>query len=253
MNKVRDKFLKREKCIGSWLMIDHYLVPDILSSAGFEFLVIDLEHTTTDLSSMSIVIDKILMNSIAPMVRLPSLNEEVIKKALDAGAEGIICPTIKTKEDVQKLIDYCFYPPTGKRGVGLFKAQKFKDNFDNYVKSHKDDITVIAQIEHIDAVKNIEDILSVDRLDGVIIGPYDLSASLGFPGQFDRPEFKTALDKVIKSVRASGKSLGFHVIEPSAELAQEKFSEGYNFVAFSIDFLFLKRAAENEMKKLLKA
>ena len=252
MKNLRKKLLNKELTIGSWISIDHYLIPDLLGKAGFDLLVIDMEHTTTGLKEMSILIDKIKMNGIVPFVRLPRIDEEIIKKVLDAGAMGLIAPMVKTKADMDKLIEFSFYPPYGKRGVGLFKAQEFKDNFENYCQSHKEDIVIIAQIEHIDAVNNIEEILNNERLDGIMVGPYDLSASMGFPGQFEKDEVKLALEKVISSVRKSSKSLGFHVIEPEAEHALAKIKEGYNFIAFSLDFLFLKRAAENEMKKIMR-
>lgn len=250
MHCIRQKLLKKDRTIGSWISIDHHLIPDLMGHAGFEWLVIDLEHSVIDLNNMSILIDKIKMNSMVPFVRLPEINQSIIKKSLDAGACGVIAPMVKTSQDVLDLISYCFYPPNGKRGVGLFKAQDFGENFEKYKEEHYSEIAIIAQIEHVDAVKNLESILSIPRLDGILVGPYDLSASLGIAGDFSNPIFKNSLEEIITKTKKSSKALGFHVVDTEAQVVIDKFVEGYNFIAFGTDFLFLKNSALNEMKKI---
>ena len=177
-------------------------------------------------------------------------DEVVIKHALDAGADGIIVPMIKSEEDARMAVQYAKYPPIGKRGVGLSRAQNYGNNFHEYKKWVNDGLIIVGQIEHIDGVNNLEDIISVDELDGIIIGPYDLSGSLGFPGEFDREIVNKALDKVKQICLEAEFSLGFHVVQPDVDLAKCKINEGYNFIAFSTDFYFMGETAIEATKAL---
>ena len=113
------------------------------------------------------------------------------------GIDGIIVPSINSKKDAIEIVNYCLYPPHGKRGAGLYRAQNYGIGFEDY-KKRLNDIVIVAQIEHINAVNNIEEILSVDRVDSIIIGPYDLSSSMGFPGEYNRDDVQNALKKVEK-------------------------------------------------------
>jgi 2-dehydro-3-deoxyglucarate aldolase len=142
------------------------------------------------------------------------------------------------------------YPPIGKRGVGLNRAQKYGTGFVEYQKWVKDEVVIIAQIEHIEAVNNLEDILNTEGIDGTIVGPYDLSASMGVPGEYHLPEVKAALDKINEVTKAMNKPLGFHVIQSKIEFLQERIDQGYTFLAFSLDFFFLGDTARDEMAKL---
>lgn len=250
MKHLREKILSKKKSIGSWMALDHYLIPDLMAEKIMEWLVIDMEHSTTDLSTMSVMIDKIKAKNIAPWIRLPNVDEVIIKKCLDAGATGLIAPMVKTKSDVEKLIKYSFYPPMGSRGVGLYKAQNFRDNFNEYVKNHIEEIVIIAQIEHIDALKDLDNILSVPRLDGILIGPYDLSSSMGFPGEYHRQEVKDALTEIKTKAKKHGKALGFHVVEPDHHEAIKRLEEGYDFLAVGVDFLYLKKAIKETAESL---
>ena len=189
-------------------------------------------------------------NDMHALVRVSKNEEVIIKKVLDAGADGIIVPMINSSDDCQRAINYIKYPPIGKRGVGLSRAQNYGIGFKEYKNWLENEIIFIAQIEHKDAVKNIDDILKFKYLDGIIIGPYDLSASMGFAGDYNNKLVKNMLEKVHKSVSKSNKSLGFHVIESDYNKVLDKIKLGYNLIAFSLDFFFLGDHARKEMKKL---
>ncbi len=247
---LKKKLLNNELTIGSWITIGHPSVVEVLSHAGFDWLTIDLEHTSIDYSTAQVLISTIQAHNMAALVRVSKNDEVYIKRALDAGADGVIVPMINNTEDARKAVEYVKYPPEGKRGVGLYRAQKFglNNGFENYKKWLSDNAIVIAQIEHIDAINNIEEIIATSGIDGVIIGPYDLSGSLGIPGKFDDIRVITALTKYEKVCKEKNFPMGFHVIQPDHRLLRNKIDAGYSFLAFSTDFFFMGKKASFEMK-----
>ncbi len=247
---LKQKLSNRENTVGSWVTIGHQAIIDILAEAGFDWLTIDIEHTSIDFNELQILIGFIQSHGMAALVRVSKNEEVVIKRALDAGADGIIVPMICSKGEAEAAVAYAKYPPFGKRGVGLNRAQRYGFGFEEYKEWVEKNLVIICQIEHIDGVNNIEEIINAKGVDGIIIGPYDLSGSLGIPGKFDEPIFQQALKKVEKICIANNKSMGYHVIEPDGSLVIEKQKTGYNFIAFSTDFFFLGKKAVKEMSKL---
>ncbi len=249
---LKKKLQNNELTIGSWITIGHPSVIEVLSHAGFDWLTIDMEHTTIDYSMAQILISTIQSNGMAALVRVSKNDEVYIKRVLDAGADGVIIPMINNADEARKAVEFVKYPPEGKRGVGLYRAQQFglNNGFENYKKWLNESVVTIAQIEHIDAINNIEEIISIPGIDGVIIGPYDLSGSLGIPGEFDNSKVISALSKFEKVCKEKNYPMGFHVIEPKFELLQEKINLGYRFLAFSTDFFFMGKKANEEMRKL---
>jgi len=157
---------------------------------------------------------------------------------------------ICSKEEAKQAVDFVKYPMIGKRGVGLNRAQKYGTAFDTYKEWVNDEVVIIAQIEHIDAIDNLESILSVTGIDGIIVGPYDLSASMGYPGEYERSDVQAALLKIDEVAKKLNKPLGFHVIDSGHQKILEKINKGYSFLAFSLDFFFLGDKAREEMKLL---
>lgn len=249
-SNLKKKLSNNEITIGSWLTIPNQAVIEILGSAGFEWLTIDMEHSPISIETILNLIGHIQGNGMQALVRVSKNQEVPIKRVLDAGADGVIVPMIKNKEEAERAVGFVKYPPVGKRGVGLNRAQKYGTAFDTYQDWVKNQAVVIAQIEHIEAVNNLEDILSVEGIDGIIVGPYDLSASMGFPGQYDREDVKEALKRVDEITLKMKKPLGFHVIDSNHEKTVEKIKIGYTFLAFSLDFFFIGDKAREEMKML---
>jgi len=247
---LKEKLRNRENTIGSWITIGHQAIIDILAEAGFDWLTIDLEHTAIDLNELQVLIGFIQSHGMAALVRVSKNEEVIIKRALDAGADGVIVPMVCSKEDAQRAVSFAKYPPAGKRGVGLNRAQRYGFGFEEYKNWVEQHMVVIAQIEHVEGVNNIEEIIQTKGIDCIIIGPYDLSGSLGIPGNFDEPMVQEALRKVEQVCLAHNKSMGYHIIEPDSSLIIEKQKAGYNFIAFSTDFLFLGKKAFEEMNKL---
>ena len=247
---LKNKLKNNKLTLGSWITIGHPSIVDIMSSAGFEWLVVDIEHTSIDLTTAHNLIATIQANNMKALVRVSKNEEVIIKRILDMGADGIVVPMIKSKIDAIEAINYAKYPPIGKRGVGLFRAQKYGLGFNEYKNWVNEELVIIAQIEHIEAVNNIEEIITTDGIDGVIIGPYDLSGSMGHPGEYNRPDVKDAIDKVIKSCKKNNVPSGFHVIESNPEKLQQRIDEGCTFLAYSLDFFFLGDCAREGMKKI---
>jgi len=247
---LKEKLQNKELSIGSWLTIPHQAVIEIMSTAGFEWLTIDMEHSPISIETIMNLIGHIQGNGMQALVRVSKNEEVAIKRVLDAGADGVIVPMIKNKEEAIEAVSFVKYPPLGKRGVGLNRAQKYGTAFDTYQDWVNNNAVVIAQIEHIDAVNNLEEIFSVPGIDGIIVGPYDLSASMGFPGQYDREDVKAALERIDVVAKKLNKPLGFHIVDSDHSKILEKIDKGYSFLAFSLDFFFLGDKARQEMNLL---
>ena len=249
-NTVKQKLCDNKLTIGSWITIGHPGVVEIMSNAGFEWLTIDLEHTSIDLTMAQVLISTIQARGMKALVRVSKNEEVAIKRVLDMGADGVVVPMVNNKEDAQKAVEYVKYPPVGKRGVGLYRAQNYGLGFEDYKKWVNDEVIIIAQIEHIDAVENISSIINVDGIDGTIIGPYDLSGSMGCPGDYDRKDVQGAIKKVKNACKKDNIPYGFHVIESDPSRLQTKIEEGCTFLAYSTDFFFLGDKARDGMNKI---
>lgn len=236
---LKRKLKGQKVTLGSWITIGNTSIAEIMARCGFDWLVIDMEHSAIDIAMAQELIRIIELCKVAPLVRVGENNPNIIKRVMDAGAHGVIVPMVNTKEDAINAVNSVKYPPYGKRGVGLARAQKYGLGFEEYKKWLEKESIVIVQIEHIDAVNNLKDILSVKGVDGFIVGPYDLSASIGKPGEFNDPEVKTALKNVQLIAKKIKKPAGIHVIPPDHREVNNKIKGGYKFIAFSLDTLFL--------------
>ena len=183
------------------------------------------------------------MNQITPLVRLTNLDENLIKRVMDAGAGGIIVPNISSKDEVKKAVAATRYPPIGNRGVGLDRAQGYGTKFKEYLNWQKEGPVVIAQIEHIKAIDNLSEIFSEKGLDGFLIGPYDLSCSMGIPGDFNNPKFIDVVNLIIEQGKKSELAIGIHIVEPDLNLLKESINKGYSFIAYSVDIRMLSTVA----------
>lgn len=250
MNKLKQKLKKNKLTIGSWITLGNQAIVEIMATAGFDWLTIDLEHSVINIQEAQNLIAQIQANGMQALVRVSKNEEVVIKRVLDAGADGIIVPMIRNAKEAKMAVDFAKYPPIGKRGVGLARAQKYGIGFEEYKERLNNDLVIIAQIEHIEAVKNLEGILSVSGIDGIIIGPYDLSGSMNKPGRFNEPDVKAAICRVEEICKKVNKPLGYHVIQPDSKELQKRIDLGYTFLAFSLDFLFLGEKAREEMRKI---
>ena len=236
--------------IGSWITTNNISVVELMSSFAFDWLCIDLEHTAIDYKDLLILVSTIQGNNKKAYVRVGANDSLVIKRALDIGADGIIVPMINNIDDAKKAINSIFYPPIGERGVGLFRAQGYGFDFENYRDIKSKNIEFIAQIEHIDAINNLDSILSLRNVHGTIIGPYDMSSSIGKTGQLDCKELKSLVKKYEKISKKYDKKMGYHVVPIDYKRVKQKVKAGYNFIAFGFDLHFLGSAIKNQLNKL---
>ena len=213
----KNVFQGNQLALGSWITLAHPAVAEIMANAGFDWLAVDLEHSVITIREAEELIRIIDLCGVVPLVRLTSNNPDLIKRVMDAGSHGVIVPMINSAEDAMKAVESVKYPPLGRRGVGLARAQKYGADFDSYKEWQKDSPVIIAQIEHIDAVENFRSIISVDGIDGFIIGPYDLSSSMGIPGEFEHPEFLEVMHEIHATAAEVNAVGGIHVIEPDEQ------------------------------------
>jgi len=245
---LKTKLKNHELTVGTWISLAHPAIAEIMVKAGFDWVVVDLEHSVITLREAEELIRVIDLGGSVPLVRLSTNDPVQAKRVMDAGAHGIIVPMINSKEDVAKAVASIHYPDKGVRGVGLARAQGYGTKFHEYAEWLKKEAVVVIQIEHVEAVKNIKEILSCDDVDGYIIGPYDLSASMGLSGQFDHPDVVAALKKIREAGAALKKPGGLHVVEPNPEELKSRIKEGFQFIAYSVDFRMLDVACRTGMK-----
>ena len=239
MTTLKSKLAAGKVTIGSWLTLAHPAIAEIMSRAGFDWLTIDLEHSVITIREAEELIRVVALTGVSPLVRLSANDPVQIKRVMDAGAHGIIVPMVNSRGDADAAVRAVRYPPAGNRGVGLSRAQGYGNAFETYRAWLDQESVVIIQVEHIDAVNDLEAIMSVEGVDGFIVGPYDLSGSLGVPGQFDHPSVKEAMGRIRSVGRSSEKAFGIHVIEPQVDELRRRLEEGYNFIAYSLDIRML--------------
>ena len=246
-NPLKTKLQNNQLTIGSWITLGSTNIAEIMAQAGFEWLTIDMEHSVITIDIAQKLIQVIDGCGVVPLVRVGENNPNLIKRVMDAGAYGVIVPMVNTREQAEAAVNAVKYPPIGTRGVGLARAQGYGFDFDDYAATVNDESVVIIQVEHIDSVNNLEDILSVEGVDGCIIGPYDLSGSLGVPGNFTHPDVLAALERVESVCEKMNVPLGMHVIEPNHGLVVDKIKKGYTFIAFSLDSLILGTSCREQL------
>lgn len=244
---LKERLKQDKQTIGSWITLAHPAIAEIMARAGFDWLVVDLEHSVITLREAEELIRTIALCGCTPLVRLSSNDPVQIKRVMDAGAHGILVPMVRTAEDARRAVAAVQYPPAGTRGVGLARAQGYGSTFNEYRRWLPEEAVVIVQVEHIDAVNNIEAILSTPGVDGYILGPYDLSASMGCPGEFDSSVVAGAMERVRKAGASHKKPGGIHIVEPDTALLRKYAQQGFRFVAYSVDIRMLDRVCRDAM------
>ena len=246
-----------EVSIGSWIQFAQPAHAEILAKSGFDWLAVDLEHSVISLREAEDLIRIIDLCKVVPLVRLSSNNPVQIARIMDAGAHGVIVPMINTKKEAQAAVDAVFYPPKGKRGVGLARAHEYGAKFEEYRNWLPENGIVIVQIENIKGVENLREILSVEGIFGFIVGPYDLSSSLGIPGELDHPLMLKKLKEIIDIANDFPNiKKGVHKISIDPDPVLDAVNAGYDLIAYSTDMLFMGdscRRGINQIRSQLKA
>ena len=247
-NPVRKDLLERKITLGTWIQIGHPAVSEILANTGFDWIAADCEHTDIDIECFSNIARGMFGRGPVPLVRVRENNTLAIRQVLDAGAEGIIVPLINTAEDARKAVAAAKYPPQGIRGFAFSRVNNWGVDFDRYSKSANDDIAIVVMIESREAVENIDEILSVEGVDGVFIGPYDMSGSYGIPGQTSAPIVQQACRNVAEACKIHNKSAGIHLVIPTIDQIKKTINDGFTFIALGMDTVFLNDASRNVLE-----
>ncbi len=243
MNNLKTR---KKPIIGTWLNSGSTVIAEVLANNNLDFVCIDAEHSPVDINDVFKLTQAIRSASTncIPIARVHGVDYSFVKRFLDAGIKGIICPLVNSKKDVETLINATKYPPTGKRGVGFCAANKYGlDLHDSFVKAN-DEIFIGIQIEHIDAVKNIDEILSVEGIDAVFIGPFDLSASMGITGDFENERFQEATATIRNACKKFNIISGIHVIKPQIQDLKIAIKDGYELIAYSLDITMINSLCE---------
>jgi len=230
--------------IGTWLSLPNESVAEIFAKAGYDWVVIDLEHSSININQAEQLIRVIDLAGSKPFVRLSGHSSSQIKRVLDAGAKGILAPMVETKAQIDSIISACHYPPRGNRGMGLARAQGYGEvnAKSKYILTNSKNIEIYAQIESVAGIANLDSILS-QEIDGYFIGPYDLSASLGNPGVFDSDAFINAEEEILRASKQHQVKAGYHLVEPNPEQIPLLVNKGYDMIAFSVDIRMLDLSA----------
>ena len=243
VREIRARLRGGGTTVGSWLQIPHASVAEIMGQSGYDWVALDLEHGAIALHQIPDLCRALELGGTLPLARLARGDSKDCKQALDAGVGGVIVPMVESAEQLEAVRDYCCWPPAGKRGVGFSRANLFGKHFDAYREEAQAPL-LVAMIEHIRAVDDLEPILRVEGLDALLIGPYDLSASMGIAAQFGEQAFGEVLLRIQALARQHGVPCGIHVVQPSQADLERRLQEGYRFIAYCIDSVFLVAAAE---------
>jgi len=242
----RKRLLDGETLIGTMLTLAEPAIAEIMVASGYDWLFIDNEHGAFNASGMLPILRA---NGDFPALIRVQRNEDVwIKKALDIGAAGVIVPQVNSAAEAARAVASCKYPPVGSRGVGIGRAHGYGITFQEYIDSANDNIAVILQAEHIDAVNNIENIIEVPGVDAIFVGPYDLSASMGRIGEVDHPEVIEAIVRVRDCCLEKGMRLG--IFDVSADAVRPYLEQGFTLITVGIDALMIGKAASEMLLEL---
>ena len=238
---LRTKLTAHEPTIGSWIQAASPTVAEVLDGCGFDWLAIDCEHTDIGLNELAGILRGI--RSATPLVRVKNNDALSIRQPLDCGAQGVIVPLVNSAAEAAAAVAAAHYPPVGVRGYAYCRANNHGLRFDEYATAASTETVVIVMIESAQAVRDIDAIVGVDGVDGVFVGPYDLSGSLGVPGQPEHKLVMKALDAVVSACLRAGKAAGQHIVQPEPEAIARSLEQGYTFLALGMDTVFLANGA----------
>jgi 4-hydroxy-2-oxoheptanedioate aldolase len=247
-NRLRTIWESGDSAVNGWLTIGNAFCAELMAHEGWDSLTIDLQHGLIDEGAMVGMLQAISTTATVPLVRVPWLEPGILMKALDAGAWGVICPMIDTREDAERLVAWTHYAPRGTRSYGPARARLHGGP--DYARCADDTIVVFAMIETARALDNLDAILAVDGLDAIYIGPSDLSIALGFPPALDdlEPPVAAAVDHILARATAHGVVAGIHNAAP--ETARARIDKGFRFVSVGSDASLMSARAQQVLARM---
>jgi 2-dehydro-3-deoxyglucarate aldolase/4-hydroxy-2-oxoheptanedioate aldolase len=234
--------------IGTLVTLASPDVAEVLSHVGFDYLWIDTEHAPLDFAHVQQMIQAV--GGRCPcLVRVPENKEVWIKKALDTGCDGIVVPQVRSAAEAENVIGWSLYPPAGERSVGVSRAHKYGMAFQEYVETANDELVIVLQVEHVEGVRNIASIARVPGIDAILIGPFDLSGSLGVLGQIAHPRVREAIEEVKRHCKEAGVPMGIFAVD--VEFAKNSIGEGFSLIALGLDVFYLWQSAQAALESLV--
>jgi 2-dehydro-3-deoxyglucarate aldolase len=247
---LKNKLRSRQRAFGGWVSYPDPAITETFAKAGFDFIAIDMEHTTISLEQAKRIITSCHAEGTTCLPRPVSHSNDIVKPLLEAGADGILIQMVERPEQVRTLIDNIKFPPVGRRSYGVNRAHGYGFEFERYITDWNDTSSFLLQIESIEGVDNIDSLLAFDEVDGVMVGPYDISGSLGVPGQLNNLKVRQAAKRVVEACAKYNKSCSTQLSEPSAAAIKDVFEQGYTFVILGSDLFVLWKWAE-QMRGLI--
>lgn len=233
-----------ERLIAPLVTLDSPAVAELLAGVGYDWLFLDAEHAPLGTSQMQMLMQS--AGATPCVVRIAAGEEIHVKRALDIGAAGIIAPQVNSAQHAARIVQAAKYAPDGQRGLGIARAHRYGQAVREYMATANADTAVIVQAEHKDAISQIADIVRVDGLDGVLIGPYDLSASMGRPGAVDHPDVRQAIARVRDACLERRLPIGIFGLTPDA--VRPYIEQGFTMIVVGVDTVLLGQAASEALK-----
>ena len=248
INRVKEFWKKEQVVIGGWLSIPSGISTEIMAHQEWDVLTIDMQHALVSVSDLVPMITAISTTEITPIVRVPWLEPGIIMKALDSGSYGIICPMINSSEDAEKFVSYCHYAPLGIRSFGPGRAVLYAGN--DYPSKANETILTLAMVETKKAVDNLDEILQVEGLDAIFVGPSDLGLSFGFtPGAHYEPDLLRTIEMILNKTKSNGKKAGIYTL--TTDYAKKMIKLGFDYVVISSDARMLTSQVNKTLTELL--
>ena len=242
--KLKSKFANREKTFGGWISYREPAIAETFAMAGFDFIAIDMEHTTISIDDANRIITSIQSEGGVCIPRQVSHNNDHMKPLLEAGADGIMIPMVDTVDQVNALLRNLKFPPLGRRSFGVNRAHGYGFDFERYITTWNDTSLFVIQIESIEAVENIDELVRIPSVDAVMIGPYDISGSLNVPGDTNHPKVREAGRKVVDACANAGVSCMTQVADVTADAVEDAFDQGFTSIVLGSDLFILWKWAE---------
>ncbi len=239
--RLKERLRRREAVFAGWSTFAHPGIGEIFARGGFDFIGLDLEHGAAGPTEAQGFITAVQGREGVCLARIAGHDPTMSRRMLDAGADGLIVPMVEDSLQARAVEEWALYPPAGRRGFGVTRAQGYGFDFETYVRTWNESAVLIVQIESRRAVDRIDEILAVEAIDGVMVGPYDLSGSLGIPGQIGHPRVREAAARVVEACRRAGRACGIHIVDPDARSVDEAFAAGHTFVVLASDVFLLWR------------
>lgn len=248
MSNTKNMLRAGDPVLGGWSLTGHPAVAEIMADEGFDFIGIDMEHTSTSVEGFYHSVLAAKGTGCDVLARLPSCDPVLAKQVLDMGAAGIIVPSVNTPAEAAQAVAMAKFPPEGVRGASLCRATGFGRRFDDYFSNHNREVIVVVMLEHIVAVRAADAILATPGVDAAFIGPYDLSASMGLAGQLSHPDVLAAQQAILDACRRHKVAAGIHVVPLDADEVRRRIEQGFRFLACGLDTGFIQEGCRRILR-----